>query len=418
MHGLILPLLATVLLSTATPALACWAAVDAPELARAGAAPVGVMTIPVTVAGRPDLLASNLLTGRIVRADRTLKVTLWYPAASGAGVGAAAPKAYEGRVRRPGQPDAVFETHGCAYPGAAPLKTAAPLVVFSHGYGGWATYTADLAESLSSHGYVVAAIDHEDPPFQDAGGFALSFANVAANRARDQQAVIARLRGLAHDPDFALAGAFDADRLALIGYSMGGFGALATAGAGYDTASPFYRRIPGDLLTNQAEGQAQPADGLKALVLIAPWGGQTANRSWSTAALSRVTAPTLLIVGDQDDVAGYADGAQRIYEGLTGADRRMLVFANARHNLVGADAPAAARTAFSSFEGFEEPVWRKDRLRNISAHFIVAFLDLTLKGDTDRADYLKPLPPGGVAKGFSKRWSLGFSLRRDPSAQP
>ena len=103
---------------------------------------------------------------------------------------------------------------------------------------------------------------------------------------------------------------------------------------------------------------------------------------------------------------------------MTGADRRMLVFANARHNLVGADAPAAARTVFSSFEGFEEPVWRKDRLRAISAHFIVAFLDLTLKGDPDRADYLKPLPPGGVARGFSKRWSLGFSLRRDPSARP
>jgi predicted dienelactone hydrolase len=416
MHGLILPLLATVLLSTATPALACGAAVDAPELARAGAAPVGVMIVPVTVAGRPDLPASNLLTGRIVRADRTLKVTVWYPAAGGAG--AVAPTAYEGRVRRPGHRDTMFEIPGCAEPGAAPLKTVAPLVVFSHGYGGWATYTADLAETLASRGYVVAAIDHEDPPFQDAGGFALSFAHVAANRARDQQAVIARLRGLAHDPDFALAGAFDPDRLALIGYSMGGFGALATAGAGYDTASPFYRRIPGDLLTNQAEGQAQPAEGLKALVLIAPWGGQTENRSWSTAALSRVTAPTLLIVGDQDDVAGYADGAQRIYEGLTGADRRMLVFANARHNLVGADAPKAARTAFSSFEGFEEPVWRKDRLRAISAHFIVAFLDLTLKGDTDRADYLKPLPSGGVAKGFSKRWSLGFSLRRDLSARP
>jgi predicted dienelactone hydrolase len=361
---------------------------------------------------------SNLLIGRIVRADRTLKVTLWYPTASGAGVGAATPKAYEGRVRRPGQSDAVFEIPGCSHPGAAPLKTAVPLVVFSHGYGGWATYTADLAETLASRGYVVAAIDHEDPPFRNAVGFALSFAHVAANRARDQQAVIALLRGLAHDPDFALAGAFDPDRLALIGYSMGGFGALATAGAGYDTASPFYRRIPGDLLTNQAEGQAQPADGLKALVLMAPWGGQTANRSWSTAALSRVTVPTLLIVGDQDDVAGYADGAQRIYEGLTGADRQMLVFANARHNLVGADAPAAARSAFSSFESFEEPVWRKDRLRTISAHFIVAFLDLTLKGDTDRAEYLKPLPPGGVAKGFSKRWSLGFSLRRDPSAQP
>lgn len=414
MHGLMLPFLATVLLSTATPALACGAAVDTPELARAGSAPVGVMTVPVTVAGRPDLPASNLLTGRIVRADRTLQVTVWYPAA---GVSRAdVPKAYEGRVRRPGHPDAVFEIPGCAQPGAAPRKTAAPLVVFSHGYGGWATYTADLAETLASHGYVVAAIDHDDPPFRDAGGFALSFAHVAANRARDQQAVIARLRGLAHDPDFALRGAYDPDRLALIGYSMGGFGALATAGAGYDPGGPFYRRIPGDLLADQTEDRARPVDGLKALVLIAPWGGQLANRGWTPAALSRVNAPTLVIAGDQDDVAGYADGVQGLYNSLTGADRRMLLFANARHNLVGADAPAAARTAFSAFEAFEEPVWRKDRLRAINAHFIVAFLDLTLKGDASRAEYLRPLPPTGVAKGFPNRWSLGFSLRQDPAA--
>ncbi len=414
MHGLMLPLLATLLVATASPVAACETSVDAPELARAGSAPIGVMVVSVAVPERPDVPASNLLTGRFARADRSLSVTIWYPAVAGPGVA----KAYVGHIRRPGEADAPFELPGCAREGATPQRKRSPLIVFSHGYGGWATYTADLAEALASHGYVVAAIDHEDPAFRDAGSFALSFADVAVNRARDQQIVIARLGALANAPDFALAGSYDPDRMALIGYSMGGFGALATAGAGYDSTSAFYRRIPGDLLAEQAEGRVQPIPGLKALVLIAPWGGQAASRGWTAAALARVTAPTLVIAGDQDDVAGYADGVRWIYDSLTHSDRRMLVFANARHNLVGADAPAAARTAFSSFESFEEPVWRKDRLRGINAHFITAFLDLTLKGDQSRGDYLEPLPPVGVAKGFPKRWSIGFNLRRDPAAAP
>lgn len=414
MHGFLSPLLATLLLAAATPVIACEAAVDAPELARSGPSPVGVTVVPVVVAERPDLPASNQMTGRIARTDRTLRVAVWYPAVAGTGAG----KSYEGRVRRPGEADTAFEIPGCAREGAAAEKHSGPLVVISHGYGGWATYTADLAETLASRGYVVAAIDHDDPPFRDAGGFALSFAHVAANRARDQQAVIARLRVLAGASDFALAGAYDPDRIALIGYSMGGFGALATAGAGYSSSGAFYRRIPDGLLAEQTEGRALPADGLKALVLIAPWGGQAENGSWTAAGLANVRTPTLVIAGDHDDVAGYVDGVRAIYDGLTGSDRRILVFANARHNLVGADAPPAARAAFETFEGFEEPVWRKDRLRAINAHFIVAFLDLTLKGDAGRAGYLTPLPPDGVARGFPKRWSLGFSLGHDPAAGP
>lgn len=415
MQKVLTPVLALVtVLAACSPAIACEAVVDAPELARAGSAAVGVMALPVTVQDRPDLPNSSLLVGSIKRADRTLKVTFWYPAIAETGAAAT----YESQLRRPGRADERFEVSGCARVDAPPQKGAAPLVVISHGYGAWATYTADLAETLASRGYVVAAIDHADPPFADAAGFAISFADVAANRARDQQAVLARLRALNGASSFALAGSYDPERMALVGYSMGGFGALATAGAGYDAAGPLLRRIPGGLLDEQAEGRARAAPGLKALVLIAPWGGQAANRAWTAAALGQVRSPTLVIAGDQDDVAGYADGVQWIYRGLTGSDRRMLTFANARHNLVGADAPQAARGDFSSFERFEEPVWRKDRLRAINAHFIVAFLDLTLKGDEGRSKYLEPWPPGGAAKGFAPRWSVGFSLLTDRGERP
>ena len=39
-------------------------------------------------------------------------------------------------------------------------------------------------------------------------------------------------------------------------------------------------------------------------------------------------------------------------------------------------------------EWFEDPVWRKDRIMGVNAHFITAFLDLYLRDDKSRSDYL------------------------------
>jgi hypothetical protein len=260
------------------------------------------------------------------------------------------------------------------------------------------------------------------------------------NRAQDQQAVIVALGQLSADPGFPLAGAYDPENVALIGYSMGGFGALATAGAGYDPKSPLYHRVPSDLLAANGQGARKAQTGLKALVLISPWGAQAGVRSWSAEALSTIHMPTLMLAGEQDDVVGYADGVRWLFENLKGADRRLLVFENARHNLVGAVTPLSMKGDFSLVERFEEPVWRKDRLQAINAHFIVGFLDLTLRGRTGNAAYLNPgalrsndgvwavgaLPgsggafagpaqaAGGYWPGFQRRWALGLRLEHRP----
>ena len=51
---------------------------------------------------------------------------------------------------------------GRATPDAAPTPEAGalPVVLYSHGWGGFRSIQSDLAESLASNGYVVAAVDH------------------------------------------------------------------------------------------------------------------------------------------------------------------------------------------------------------------------------------------------------------------
>ncbi len=299
-----------------------------------------------------------------------------------------------------------------------------------------------LTENLASKGYVVAAIDHADEAFTDGAGFALSFGSTIVHRARDQQFAIAQLVTLAADRSDPLGQSMDANNIGLVGYSMGGFGALATAGAGYDPASPTFKQIPGALMAPIVEGNAgfiasRPKN-INALVLLAPWGGQVANRAWSASSLESVKAPTLFVVGDQDEIVDYANGVSHLFKTMTASKRHMLVYQNARHNIGGNPAPEAAQQAFGSLEYFDEPVWRKDRITAINQHFVSAFFDLHLKKETAKAEFLNlttvksndatwSLPFGqstGAAtangsgesakywRGFQRRWAVGLEMHQ------
>lgn len=125
-----------------------------------------------------------------------------------------------------------------------------------------------------------------------------------------------------------------------------------------------------------------------------------------------------------------------IYDQLRGADRHMLVFRDARHNIVGNPVPFTQQTPFPVLEFMNEPVWRQDRINMINQHFIRALLDLHLKGDTTKAVYLTvptevagdgDWPTGfgesvggmmasnGQPKywsGFPRRWALGLDMYR------
>ena len=401
---------------------------DAPELARLGPFAVGTKTSRVPVRAAPTLIAP----GMSVIAPRSVSVRFWYPATSSS---RNVPVSYIHTINARGSRPTTLVTPGIAASGAMPRTGRFPLVLISHGFRGWGEAMSYLGENLASKGYVVAAIDHGDRLNNDPAAISLGFGNVLLHRASDQSGV---LRWLLKSSD-EVAKLIDQRHIGLIGYSMGGFGALTTAGAPYDPASPTFKQLPADVRAKLATTlpDENVASRIGALVTIAPWGGQPSARVWTAASLARIRTPVLMIDGEDDDVVNYRDGVRWIHDALTSSDRWLLTYEAARHN-VGNNAALADLPDFGAMESQAEPVWRGDRLNAINVHFITAFLDLALKNDRSRAEFLNvptvrasdgvwPEPagaPGSGAlagsaqlthwRGFQRRWAIGLRLTHAP----
>ncbi len=406
---------------------------DAPELAHRGTYSVGVRTMGLTHPDQVDILHFDSQTGKAPLYNRPLTVEVWYPATIPPGK----PESTTYISAMPGS-SGTFEIKGKALRDAPPLRGSHfPLVVVSHGYPGSRTFLTYLTENLASKGYVVAAIDHTDSVFGEVKGFQ----STLLNRSSDQLFTIRLLERMSHDPASFVYGLVDATNVAIVGYSMGGYGALASAGAGYSKTSPLMKFVPGDDLSDWAADspkfQALDRKMVKAIVAIAPWGAQPPYLAWDAGGLAALRVPSLFIVGDHDDVAGYANGVKHIFEGAVNSQRYMLVYENARHNTGGNPPPPGVTLDYRMIQSFDEPVWRKDRITAINQHFVTAFLDLYLKGDNSRKAYLQvPIPksddgewklPDGARDegafstghdangspfwpGFQRRWALGLEL--------
>lgn len=390
--------------------------VDAPELAALGAYHVGVRTIELVHPRQVDILNFNKETGKAPLYDRPLKVEIWYPAVIPLGEQErtvyTSPMPGRTGVVPPGVPKS-FQFAGKALRDAAPVKGKRfPLVVVSHGYPGSRTFLSYLTENLASKGYIVAAIDHTDSVF----GEVKAFDSTLLNRASDQLFAIQALEERSHRPDDFLHGLLDASNAAIVGYSMGGYGALASAGAGYSANGGAAKLVPGGYLKNWLAGSAafegQPRANLKAVVAIAPWGAQPPQNNWDASGLAGIRIPSLFIDGDQDDVSDYRQGVKPAFERAVNSQRCLLVYENARHNVGGNPVPPGFPLDFTLRASFEEPVWRKDRIDGINQHFITAFLDLYLKGDETRRAYLHPaVENSNDWKGFQRRWAVGLEMR-------
>lgn len=408
---------------------------DAPALGGRGTHAVGVAEEIIDLGPRPDATRPDG-KGGFAMAPRKLAVAIWYPAQAPA-VGVAAGTTYRypttpvETVPAGAVPDEAL-VPGMATRDAPPAAGQWPLVLLSHGFANRALMFSELAEHLASKGYVVVAIDHGD--LADlAVSRPLAFLNNIIHRAADQRLVLADVTRRAAQ-GAGIWGHVDASRVALAGYSMGGFGALATAGARYDAASPLFAQGPPGTAALLAQ-TPPPPPALKALVAFAPWGGAAPLRAFTAAGLSRIAVPSLFIAGDADDVADYAGGIRFLFE-QAGGPRALLTYQNARHNVATNAAPANLASRFEYRERQDEPVWRKDRMLAINVHFITAFLDWRLKGDAAAARWLAvptaraadgqwPLAPGENAgdrtdgppthwPGFQRRWALGLVLETRP----
>ena len=356
--------------------------VDAPELARLGRFAVGVRT--VTLVDRNQIDASVPPTAGVpARRDRPLVVDIWYPAQTRRG---AVPETYHASLP-PEQPGAAvaFTLQGLAVRDARPKGRGHALVVVSHGRRNADVAFSWLTENLASKGYVVAAIRHDDPVVLDAFGAYAGF----LYRPLDIAFVTRTLQRTLADE-----GLVDPARTALIGYSMGGFGVLTSAGATVDPDGPARGLLNGLLLPYARGGPAGAevlVNHLRAVVAIAP--GPEALMGWGAEGIAALRAPLLLIAGDRDRTVAYDKGARAFFEGASGSHRYLLTFLGAGHAIGLGPAPDEMRRTLWDLEWFEDPVWRKDRIIAINLHMITAFLDRFVLDDEGRAPYLQvPVP--------------------------
>jgi predicted dienelactone hydrolase len=237
------------------------------------------------------------------RPGRTFPVDIWYPveAADGAGI----PAAEYSFIPGLGYTSEISLAEAPAAPGPFPL------VIYSHGSGGFRWAATNHTEFLASRGFVVAAPDHPGNTALDAfTGANTDSPTNANNRPRDVSATIDAVIEASSTPGGPLAGRVDAERIAVTGHSFGGFTALAVA-SGH---------------TNPL-GSTTPDPRVDVVVTFAPY-----SLLLSDDELTAVGVPTLLISGTSDTTTPIATNTERPWELIAGRPLLRVDITGAPHN--------------------------------------------------------------------------------------
>jgi predicted dienelactone hydrolase len=402
---------------TAEPFIYGDALPDAPALSARGEYPVGVRTMDWVNANQLNVLKAK--DGVTPLYNRPLKVEIWYPAIIPNGkkelvtytdvLGSATDST------RPIRP---FNFLGRSLRDAAPLLSngAYPLIIVSHGYPGSRLLLTYLTENLASKGYVVVSIDHTESTHADQAGFG----STLLNRATDILFVLNQVALLSKSgANNFLSGLTDVNNTGLIGYSMGGYGVLNAAGAGYSPKlAGFYSTITGGnkaietRLTNNPAFISSQDKRIKAVVAFAPWGME--RGVWDSAGLQGLKVPTFFVAGSMDDVSGYEKGTKAIYNQAVNADRYLLTYENARHNVAPNPPPPETMKLglrMDDYYHYAEPAWNEHKINNINQHFVTAFMGIYLK-QKDFGKYLdlKENANQNNWTGFKPRSATGLQL--------
>lgn len=387
---------------------------DAPELATMGDHATGITTLEFINPDQLDL--ANASAEEIPTYDRNLTVEVWYPAEADNSDTAVRDTTV---MTRDAETEAVLR--GNAVRDAAPHSSGEryPLIIVSHGYPGNRFLMSHFAENLASKGFVVASIDHQESNYHDQG----VFASTLLHRSLDQLFVVDQMAGLSDGSSHQFSGLIDADNTGIIGYSMGGYGAIISVGGGLSEAAtdlPFgsaeqMAALEARQLSNP-DYAATVDPRIKAAIAIGPWGNQ--HGFWDAAGLANIDVPVMFMGGSVDDVSDYAGGIKPLYEGLRGVDRYLLTFEDGNHNVAAAmPAPQEVYATGEGFGHYADAVWDNTRMNNIAQHFATAFFDQYLKG-TDRAEYLDLIEradagdeeEGTTWTGFNQRDALGLTF--------
>jgi predicted dienelactone hydrolase len=260
-----------------------------------------------------------------------LRITIWYPAASGA---TETPL----DIGPPGKP---FYTPGSAAPNADfDDARRRRVILLSHGFGGSARIMGWFGTAMARRGYVVIAVDHPGNNGRDP--MTVAGAVLSWERPGDLKTALDAAKA---DP--TIGPHLDLNRLGAAGFSAGGFTSLVEAGARVDFGRflKFCDAHPDDgICAPQKEFQfprsdaealfAQPAGaaelthakddlsvaGVKAVFVMAP----AIVQSLDPQSLKTMRAPVAILLGDADKVAPPATNGEVAAALIPGAKLTVL----------------------------------------------------------------------------------------------
>jgi predicted dienelactone hydrolase len=190
-----------------------------------------------------------------------------------------------------------------------------PLVVIAPGFEANRSFLGYLARHLASHGFTVAALEH---PSLANRGIPISFkldqlvpATEFVDRPKDISFVLDELARLDRESG-SLQGKLKTQQVTLIGHSLGGYEALALAGAelnlddlrSFCQSSNLLQRVPADWLQCAATGLPNRQLNLRdqrivQAIALNPAIGQIFGKS----GLTKVATPTLILTSTEDTLA-------------------------------------------------------------------------------------------------------------------
>ncbi len=209
-----------------------------------------------------------------------------------------------------------------------------PLILISHGFGGWYAGHANTAKALAEAGYIVAAPSHTGNHFADMSS---PVERWAIDRPRHISATLDYLLG-----DSSIGKYINAEKVAVYGFSAGGFTALSLIGAvpDLDAASRHcavdsseYVCAEGMIERLQAAGSGEPGnsawgydDRISAAVIAAPG----LAFAYTEEGLRNVQVPVQLWSAEHDHSVPHASNAAHLAETLPEKPDLRLV-ENANH---------------------------------------------------------------------------------------